>query len=121
MRRDSRDEWDIPLFRPKMGRQPYGTRPSGGLTLKRAVLQRLARSIGGASRRGPRGAERGRARCDVRLPSGLARRCVVKARYVPTTGGGAKAARAHLAYIEREGVERDGSQGCERPAGIVGI
>ncbi len=27
------------------------------------------------------------------------------------TGGGAKAARAHLAYIERDGVERDGSQG----------
>jgi len=27
------------------------------------------------------------------------------------TAGGAKAARAHLAYIERDGVERDGSQG----------
>jgi len=111
VRRNSRDEWDIPLFRPKMARQPYGTRPSNGLTLKRAVLQRLARGIGGASRLGSRGAERNRARCDVRLPRGSARRCVVKARYVSTTGGGAKAARAHLAYIERDGVERNGSQG----------
>jgi type IV secretory pathway VirD2 relaxase len=36
---------------------------------------------------------------------------VVKARYVSTVGSGAKAARAHLAYLERDGVEQDGSQG----------
>jgi type IV secretory pathway VirD2 relaxase len=36
---------------------------------------------------------------------------VVKARYVPMRAGGDKAARLHLAYIERDGVERDGSQG----------
>ena len=36
---------------------------------------------------------------------------MVKARYVSTAGSGAKAARAHLAYLERDGVEQDGSQG----------
>jgi type IV secretory pathway VirD2 relaxase len=36
---------------------------------------------------------------------------VVKARYISTAGSGAKAARTHLAYLERDGVEQDGSQG----------
>ena len=36
---------------------------------------------------------------------------MVKARYVPMGDRGPKAARAHLAYIERDGVERDGSPG----------
>jgi type IV secretory pathway VirD2 relaxase len=39
------------------------------------------------------------------------RRCVVKARYVPIRAGGTRAARPHLAYIERDGVEQDGSKG----------
>lgn len=79
--------------------------------MKRAVLQRLARALGSARRFSERSnGQKGRAKCDVRLPPG-ARRCVVKASYVRLTGGGAKAARAHLAYIERDGVERDGSPG----------
>jgi type IV secretory pathway VirD2 relaxase len=45
------------------------------------------------------------------MPPGLARRCVVKASYVSLARGGIKAARVHLAYIERDGVERDGSPG----------
>src|SRR6185295_5891281 len=93
---------------PKVGRRRRGVEPAAGLTLRRAVFQRLARGISGAPH-APR--KFARARCDVRLPSGLARRCVVKVRYVSLTSGGAKAARAHLAYIERDGVERDGSQG----------
>jgi hypothetical protein len=36
---------------------------------------------------------------------------VIKARYVKVTPGKYKAAKAHLAYLEREGVERDGSAG----------
>lgn len=36
---------------------------------------------------------------------------MVKARYVSMAGPGVKAARAHLAYIERDGVEQDGSRG----------
>jgi type IV secretory pathway VirD2 relaxase len=39
------------------------------------------------------------------------RRCVVKSHYVPMHGGGRDAARLHLAYLERDGVERDGSPG----------
>jgi type IV secretory pathway VirD2 relaxase len=48
---------------------------------------------------------------DVARPSTSARRCVVKARVVRLTDGGIAAARLHLAYIERDGVERDGSPG----------
>jgi type IV secretory pathway VirD2 relaxase len=36
---------------------------------------------------------------------------VIKARYVKVTPGSYKAAKVHLAYLEREGVERDGSAG----------
>jgi type IV secretory pathway VirD2 relaxase len=39
------------------------------------------------------------------------RRCVVKGSFVPMRGGGRDAARLHLAYLERDGVERDGSPG----------
>ena len=39
------------------------------------------------------------------------RRCVVKGRYVPMRGGGRAPARLHLAYLERDGVERDRSPG----------
>jgi hypothetical protein len=36
---------------------------------------------------------------------------VIKARYVKVTPGSYKAAKLHLAYLERDGVERDGSAG----------
>jgi len=39
------------------------------------------------------------------------RRCVVKCHYVSMHGGGRDAARLHLTYLERDGVERDGSPG----------
>ena len=38
-------------------------------------------------------------------------RVALKARYVQMRAGGDKAARRHLAYIERDGVEQDGSKG----------
>lgn len=44
-------------------------------------------------------------------PTASSRRCIVKARIVRMAGGGIKAARLHLAYIERDGVEHDGSKG----------
>jgi type IV secretory pathway VirD2 relaxase len=102
---------DGPVFRPKMGRARRRVEPAAGLTMKRAVLQRLARALGIKPRpSGQEAGRKGRTKCDVRLPPG-ARQCVVKASYVRLAGGGAKAARAHFAYIERDGVERDGSQG----------
>jgi len=48
---------------------------------------------------------------DVLRPGADARRCIVKARIVRNTARGMRAARLHLAYIERDGVERDGSAG----------
>jgi type IV secretory pathway VirD2 relaxase len=47
----------------------------------------------------------------VRPPGALDRRVVVKAHVVRMTPYGAKAAALHLRYIEREGVEKDGSEG----------
>src|SRR5689334_15354681 len=75
------------------------------------VHVRLAR----AARTGS-GAKRGRAgnytgRIAVREPHALSRRCVIKSKYVPMTGEGRKLAARHLAYLERDGVERDGSPG----------
>lgn len=102
---DSRD-WDLPIFRPQIGRRVRGARASTNLPFRTAVFLKLARGFGRAGNSG----RQSRARCDVRLPPN-ARRCVVKARYVPMGDRGPKAARAHLAYIERDGVERDGSPG----------
>lgn len=48
---------------------------------------------------------------DVLRPKTGARRCIVKARIVGMNPSGVKAARLHLAYVERDGVERDGSEG----------
>jgi type IV secretory pathway VirD2 relaxase len=48
---------------------------------------------------------------DVGLLRQNSRRCVVKSHYVPMHGGGRDASRLHLAYLERDGVERDGSPG----------
>src|SRR6188508_3116944 len=50
-------------------------------------------------------------RVAVREPHALSRRCVIKSKYVAMTGEGRKLAGRHLAYLERDGVERDGSSG----------
>ena len=48
----------------------------------------------------------------VREPAASSRRCVIKAHYVQLrTPKGAKSAKEHLEYLERDGVERDGSPG----------
>jgi YD repeat-containing protein len=51
-----------------------------------------------------------RSAASARLGAG-ARRVVVKAHVQRMTAGGAKAAALHLRYIERDGVEKDGSKG----------
>jgi len=48
---------------------------------------------------------------DVARPGVGARRCIVKARIVRMGAHGVKVARLHLSYIERDGVDRDGSPG----------
>jgi type IV secretory pathway VirD2 relaxase len=48
---------------------------------------------------------------DVLRPRAGSRRCVVKAHIVKMSRSGMAAAKLHLRYIERDGVERDGSAG----------
>ncbi len=108
---DDRRTSDLPLFNPRMGRRKGGANEREP-TLKVAVIRRLARMANGWN---PGGggvrSSHSRARHDIRPALPLSRRCVVKARYVPIRAGGARAARQHLAYIERDGVEQDGSKG----------
>ena len=108
---DDRRTSDLPLFNPRMGRRK-GSPNEREPTLKVAVIRRLARMANGWARSGGGArSSHSRARHDIRPALPSSRRCVVKARYVPIRAGGAQAARQHLAYIERDGVEQDGSKG----------
>jgi type IV secretory pathway VirD2 relaxase len=91
---------DLPIFRPRMrgGRGP--TPRAGSARLRNSLLSCVPR---GARRRGPRLQVTG-------LGAG-ARRVVVKAHVARLGGRGARAAVLHLRYIERDGVEKDGSKG----------
>ena len=100
-------ELDVP-FRPVMGRRSSPDKhrvPRFGVQLYRA-----ARKLGGL-RGAPRAPKARRGLIAVRAPRELSRRCVVKARYVAMSGTGQQRAKVHLAYLERDGVERDGSPG----------
>ncbi|HVZ70959.1 MAG TPA: DUF3363 domain-containing protein [Polyangia bacterium] len=95
-------------FRPKMGRRKGPDRervPNFRAQLARAIAKQ------GGPKRGPGRAISKRGHIAVRPPHALSRRCVIKARYVSMSGNGRKIAKAHLAYLERDGVERDGSPG----------
>jgi type IV secretory pathway VirD2 relaxase len=72
--------------------------------------RRLVRVAGLGHRRAPRKTGT-RGVADVLRPRAGSRRCVVKAHIVKITRSGMVAARLHLGYIERDGVERDGSAG----------
>lgn len=95
---------DLPIFRPRFGLRR--TRPDDR-SLRSALLSRLPR----AARR-LRAATRRRASFAMRGTGPTARRVVVKARYVKLTPHGAAAAALHLRYIQRDGVDRDGSPGA---------
>jgi type IV secretory pathway VirD2 relaxase len=96
--RDDRD--DLPIFRPRPGR---GTRRDAREpTLRNALLRGLRR--GAAS-------PRAKASGTTAGHGGSARRVVIKAHVARLTARGAKAAALHLRYIQRDGVERDGSKG----------
>jgi type IV secretory pathway VirD2 relaxase len=103
---------DLPIFRPRFGLRRI--RPDDR-SLRAALLSRLPR----AARR-LRAASARRASIATRGSSRAMRRVVVKARYVKLTPHGAAAAALHLRYIQRDGVERDGSPGVlYRPEGPV--
>jgi len=69
--------------------------------------QLLARLSGAGARRASKGHAVG-----ARAHRPDARRVVIKAHVVRLTANGAKAAALHLRYIERDGVEQDGSKGA---------
>jgi type IV secretory pathway VirD2 relaxase len=97
---------DLPIFRPRMG---GGRRPKeriGSTSLRNAVLANL--------RRRPRSAW---SHVASRTLGTGARRVIVKAHLLRMSASGAKAAALHLRYIERDGVERDGSKGVLYDAG----
>ena len=98
---------DLPIFRPKMGGGPKPTSAGGVARFRNTVLasvrQRAPRSAGSA--------RKGRLRVATSPAKSRSRRVIVKARVVKMAGRSAKAAALHLAYIEREGVEKDGSKG----------
>lgn len=99
---------DLPLLRPKIGgSRSQGERaPSVGNLLK----GHSQRGGGNGSGRGPHPG-RWRAAAAAKQPPAFAQRVVIKARVVKMGGGGRKAAALHMRYIEREGVEQDGSAG----------
>ena len=101
-------------FRPRIGGRggqvPFQRAPRFCRSVIARANVRFVKTAGLARTGPPR---KGGTRCvaDV-LPPGIgSRRCIVKARIVPMNARGVRAARLHLAYIERDGVERDGSAG----------
>ena len=97
-------------FRPRIGGRGGQVPQERVPRLRNALLSRIAR-IGRSSRPG-----RGRApgmfsERDVPRPRASARRCIVKARFVPMNAYGTRGASLHLSYIERDGIEADGSPG----------
>jgi len=101
-------------FRPRMGGKKGNVRvqrvPGFIPSVLARVRGRFVRAAGLApARPGRRHIPRGVA--DVARPGAGARRCIVKARIVRMGAHGVKTARLHLSYIERDGVDRDGSPG----------
>ncbi len=93
---------ELPMFRPRMG-GARGARssPDGARSFRNALLARIhgrrARTARTPARVDPRQAN--------------ARRVVIKAHVQRMGPSAAKAAALHVRYIERDGVEKDGSKG----------
>lgn len=101
---------DLPRLRPEIGRRNGQIPVEKVPRFRSALLSRLGRQglTGGATSHRSHAIRRA---ADVRAPASKSRRCIVKSRYVQMNDRGVKAARLHLAYIERDGVEQDGSPG----------
>ena len=104
-------------FKPRVGRIRDSSR-TRQLSFKQQVLGKAGKSGLRARRQtghiAPRSLSRGMG-TGVRAASGLiapgSRRVIVKARYTRIVGGDLGAARAHLKYIQRDGVTREGAPG----------
>jgi type IV secretory pathway VirD2 relaxase len=97
------DDEDLPIVAPRFGGGPYRGPSGEGASFRNALLARIRSSAFRARRASARGVRPGG-------PKG-SRRVVVKAHVHRMGPSGAKAAALHLRYIERDGVERDGSKG----------
>jgi type IV secretory pathway VirD2 relaxase len=95
---------DLPIFRPRLGKRAGRGVQGRSRSFLNEILARV--SLRGGGRRRSSG---GPLRAEAHRPD--ARRVVIKARVVRLTAYGAKAAALHLRYIERDGVEEDGSKG----------
>lgn len=106
-------------FEPKLGRIGAKGSKRGRKYLHRVLAAtvlagglRRARGKRFIGSRIGRGAAMGRLLCSRDRFAGLrARRAIVKTRLVRLRGKGLGAARAHLRYLQRDGVQRDGSPG----------
>ncbi len=90
---------------PKLGK---GRGPTSS-SLVTSVANKILRSKPTSLRGGH--PNRGRRAVAVRSSNTFSRRVIIKARIVKMTSYGSKAAKLHIKYIERDGVERDGTQG----------
>jgi type IV secretory pathway VirD2 relaxase len=99
------DLGDLPIFKPRFGGGRRPTERSGAASLRNALLCRLRRPSA-ASRK----AASVRSSVAVKSPGASARRVIIKAHVQRMGPGAAKAAALHLRYIERDGVEKDGSK-----------
>ena len=95
-------------FKPRIAGKRSEADPHRVPLLRVALKRRLQAA---AKQKQPAGEKRRSGIAGVAEPNALSRRCLVKAHYVPMNGGGRDAARLHLDYLERDGVERDGSPG----------
>jgi type IV secretory pathway VirD2 relaxase len=97
---------DLPIFRPRMGSARRGSGTNATPTLRNAVLAAGRRFTGQSTSR-----SKAPARVLVSSPTAQSRRVVVKVHVARMTRSGPRAAGLHLRYIQRDGVERDGSSG----------
>jgi type IV secretory pathway VirD2 relaxase len=93
---------ELPIFRPRIGGGPGSRSSVDGTRSFRNALR--ARIRAGSSRSGRKEAQ-------VHPLQANARRVVIKAHVQRMGPSAAKAAALHVRYIERDGVEKDGSKG----------
>lgn len=86
-----------------------GRQNQAPVTFRNKVLSKVNSGQGG-TKKGAR-AWSGARPAFVKQPKAYSRRAVIKARIVKMNSKGIRAASLHVKYIEREGVERDGSKG----------
>src|SRR5689334_1294624 len=95
-------------FKPRIAGKRSEADPHRVPLLRVDLKRRLQAS---SKQKKPGGEKRRTGVAGVAEPTPLSRRCLVKAHYVSMNGEGRDAARLHLAYLERDGVERDGLPG----------